>query len=45
MFAKSMASYLESSGYGTIDKDIFINLFPSRTDILLANIIFSLSAS
>ena len=33
MFAKSMASYLESSGYGTIDKDIFINLFPSRTDI------------
>lgn len=30
MFAKSMATFLEKSNFGTIDKDIFINRFPSR---------------
>lgn len=34
MFAKSMAEFLESNGYGTKDRDIFINTFPSRADVL-----------
>lgn len=33
MFAKSMAEFLESNGYGTKDRDIFINTFPSRADV------------
>ena len=28
-----MAEFLESNGYGTKDRDIFINTFPSRADV------------
>ena len=33
MFAKSTAEFLESNGFGEIDKDIFINTFPSRANV------------
>lgn len=32
MFARSVAEFLELSGYGEIDTNIFINRFPSRDD-------------
>lgn len=33
MFAKSVSEFLELSGFGVKDKNIFVNNFPSRTDI------------
>ncbi|MEE1071756.1 MAG: minor capsid protein [Cellulosilyticum sp.] len=33
MFAKSMVDFLESQGFGERDTNIFINNFPSRTNI------------
>lgn len=33
MFAKSMAEFLESKDFGVRDTNIFINNFPSRTNI------------
>ena len=33
MFAESMAGFLETNEYGIVDKNIFVNLFPQRTEI------------
>lgn len=33
MFAKSVAEFLENNGFGEIDKNIFINTFPSRANV------------
>lgn len=33
MFAESMAGFLETNEYGILDKNIFVNLFPQRTEI------------
>lgn len=33
MFARSIAEFLSNNDFGEIDKNIFINTFPSRTDI------------
>lgn len=33
MFAESMAGFLEANEYGIVDKNIFVNLFPQRTEI------------
>ena len=33
MFAESMAGFLETNEYGIVYKNIFVNLFPQRTEI------------
>ena len=33
MFAESMAGFLKTNEYGIVDKNIFVNLFPQRTEI------------
>ena len=40
MFAKSVAEFLQNNGFGEIDKDIFINTFPSRANMPNAICVF-----
>nr|DAH67188.1 MAG TPA: hypothetical protein [Caudoviricetes sp.] len=44
MFADSMAGFLELNAYGKIDKDIFVNLFPQRSEIADAICVTELQA-
>lgn len=44
MFADSMAGFLELNAYGKIDKDIFVNLFPQRSEIANAICVTELQA-
>lgn len=40
MFARSVAEFLENSGFGEIDRNIFINTFPSRANMPNALCVF-----